>query len=118
MPAFLLYKPKSVYIQMGGSMKGIILGVALLASTNAFAVIDGYCNQTVESTVQALVAGDYQLVPQSISSQAVSYVGFHTKKYEIQVSFENEASRNYEAVVFEFETPGTTCEISSVQRVF
>jgi hypothetical protein len=96
-------------------MKEILIGILALGSFSAFA--QSNCNQEVESVAKSVAGISFDKNIVTVSSKMLGYVGFHTKRYNTEVTFEDGDVSKYEVIVHEYETSETNCEIDTITKL-
>lgn len=95
---------------MKKSIFALVATVITLSSQNLYA-IEGYCSNEAKTAAEAVHAINKGTKAAADSVEAVSYSGFHMKKYEVSIQ-----NSQYDVNVFEYESEtAPQCEISSIQ---
>lgn len=96
-------------------MKKLFVSALMFMSFSAFS--QGHCHKSVDLVVSTIAQESFQGLVAKASSEMIGYAGFHTKKYDAEVLLVDGTKVNYEVIVFEYETPGTSCEIDQVTKM-
>ena len=94
---------------MKKSFYAAVVTVLTLSAQNLYA-IEGYCADKAAKAAESIHEINSGSKAEASRSEAVSYAGWHNKKYEVSV-----ADKQYSVNVFEYESAGTSCEVSQVQ---
>lgn len=96
---------------MKNSIFAAVVMTVTLSSQSLYASIDGYCADEAKTAAEAVHAINKGAKASAKRVEAVSYSGFHMKKYEVSIQ-----GSQYNVNVFEYESVETPqCEISSIQ---
>jgi hypothetical protein len=94
---------------MKKSFYAAVVTVLVLSSQNVFAM-EGYCTAEAAKAAEAIHEINSGHKATASRTEAVAYAGYHSKKYEVSIE-----EKQYTVNVFEYESAGTSCEISLVQ---
>ena len=94
---------------MKNAFYAAVVTVLTLSSQNLYA-LESYCAKEAAKAAEAIHEINSGNKAEASRAEAVAYAGWHNKKYEVSVE-----DKQYTVNVFEYESAGTSCEVSSVQ---